>query len=529
MMSKKVIGLIRVSTRGQAKEDRAGIPAQREANRRTATTFGLEIVKTIQYSDVSGCAVMRAPEILELMRLIRSPEIHGVVTKEFSRLMRPENFYDFALLQAFVESGTVLYLPDGPIDFASKSGRLLGTIRAAIAGHERQEILERVWSAKEEKRKAGKHPQSRITLPFGVAYDPERGWSYNGQAEKVRRAFELFLSGEASYYGVGRKVGIEGTNLRVMMRNPIYCGWRVYDKRRDPSPGALRTKADGRQADRPKISRPPAEVIRVKVLDPPLVSEEDFQRVQQILDLKKQNHWRVRTDYPHRFIYNGLLRCAECGNLVYTHTRPASGDRHAQDWYVCKSRTTAERRARKSKGLGSCLNPYMVRQRLEESIDELLSDRLSNRAFLEQIASAYVSQSTKTTARVGSSAIRDELDRLEKKRRRVLAAYFENHIHRDEYESLLSGIETDKKCYQDLLLEAHQTPRLLSAADLAEAFGPFVDWKFLSREDKRIILQSLTPEIHVRDYRVVGVSLVTSCLRHDEVNHTGRGSSPRPA
>src|SRR4029077_19910055 len=170
-MTKKVIELIRVSTEAQAAQDRAGIPAQRAGNQRTSTQYGLEIVRTIEFADVSGAAVIRSPEIEELVRLMESPEIHGVVAKEFSRLMRPENFADYALLQVFVDTASILYLPDGPIDFRSKSGRFLGTIRAAMAGLERTEILERVWSAKEVKRRAGKHAQSYITLPFAIGYD----------------------------------------------------------------------------------------------------------------------------------------------------------------------------------------------------------------------------------------------------------------------------------------------------------------------------------------------------------------------
>jgi hypothetical protein len=46
-------------------------------------------------SDVSGTAVLCAPEMQELLRLIESPDIHGVIAKEFSRLMRPENFKDY--------------------------------------------------------------------------------------------------------------------------------------------------------------------------------------------------------------------------------------------------------------------------------------------------------------------------------------------------------------------------------------------------------------------------------------------------
>src|SRR2546430_16366310 len=109
------------------------------------------------------------------MRLIESPTISGVVAREFSRLMRPENFADYALLQAFADSKTVLYLPEGPLDLTSKTGRLLGTIRAAIAGMERTEILERVWTAKEEKRRRGELAQGKIVLPWGVGYEQGRG------------------------------------------------------------------------------------------------------------------------------------------------------------------------------------------------------------------------------------------------------------------------------------------------------------------------------------------------------------------
>jgi DNA invertase Pin-like site-specific DNA recombinase len=118
---KSVIELIRVSTEQQAGEDRAGIPAQREINRRTARAYGLTIVKSIEIVDVSGTAVLSSPQMQELLRLMEAPEIHGVITKEFSRLMRPEKFTDYALLQQFIDTRTVLYLPDGPIDLVQRA------------------------------------------------------------------------------------------------------------------------------------------------------------------------------------------------------------------------------------------------------------------------------------------------------------------------------------------------------------------------------------------------------------------------
>ena len=245
---------------------------------------------------------------------MESPEIHGVVAKEFSRLMRPENFADYALLRVLVDLQAFLYLPDGPIDFSSKSGRFLGTIRAAMAGLERAEILERVWSAKRKSDVRGNMP-SYITLPYGVGYEAKtERWFYKAEAEKVCEAFRLLLAGETSYKELGRRVGMDSFNLRIIMRNPIYTGWRVYTQRRDMS-GAIRTKAGGRQSDRPKVKRSPEDVIRVKVLDP-IVAQEHFQKARQILDLKKQNHWRVRPDFQRRFTYSGFLKCGICGNFV---------------------------------------------------------------------------------------------------------------------------------------------------------------------------------------------------------------------
>jgi hypothetical protein len=70
------------------------------------------------------------------------------------------------------------------------------------------------------------------------------------------------------------------------LRNPIWTGWRVIDKKRDPSAAGRYHKASGRRAGRRKISRGPDEIIRIRVIDQPLISDEDFQAVQKIMDLK---------------------------------------------------------------------------------------------------------------------------------------------------------------------------------------------------------------------------------------------------
>src|SRR5260370_41058531 len=200
MKKKRVIELIRVSTEGQARDDRASIPAQRSINRRTAEVHNLEIVKSIELVNVSGAAVLRTPEMQSLLKLIEDPEIDGVVVREFSRVMRPDNFGDFVLFQAFQDTGTMLYLPDGPIDLNSKAGKLMAGLRAIIAGNELSEIRERVWAAKEERRRAGKLGESSIVIPFGVGYEEKRCFFYEPEAERGREAFLRSLSGAQGYW-----------------------------------------------------------------------------------------------------------------------------------------------------------------------------------------------------------------------------------------------------------------------------------------------------------------------------------------
>jgi site-specific DNA recombinase len=505
-MSKRVIELIRVSTQGQAGADRAGIPAQREINRRTAKSFDLEIVKTIEIVDVSGASVLACPEMHELLRLIDSPHIEGVVTKEFSRLIRPDKFTDLALLETFIETKTVLFLPDGPMDLSSKTGRFVGTIRAAFAGLERREILDRMHDAKEAIRRAGKHPGGQSSLPFGVEYSKEKGWHYTAEAEKVKHAFALFLSGACSYVEIARKLNIPRSSLRYILENPIYKGWRVYDEQRDPSVSGYVARPDGRQGYRRKIERDPDNVIRVHVLDG-IVREEDFARVQHLIELKRQKHWRGRTGTPERYTYNGFLTCGECGESLYTHTSKC-------EFYICKTRHTRERRKRALRRLEPCTNKYMLRDKLEARINSLIGEKLQNPTFLATVLQDYqdrlATPSLQESPEVDRSAVIEKVDSLRLKKSRILEAFFEGVIDRTRRDEALRDVDREVDSYNELISapSARLQPQpVLSLASILRVVEPLADWEFLGRDHRRALLRQLCPEISVYHYKVKSLTL----------------------
>jgi DNA invertase Pin-like site-specific DNA recombinase len=507
---KKVIELIRVSTEGQAANDRASIPAQRTVNRRTCTQYGLEIVRSIEFSDVSGASVLLAPEMRTLLTAMQEPTIDGVVAREFSRLMRPENFSDYALLQAFVDTRKVLYLPEGPLDLTTKTGRLLGTIRAAIAGLERTEILERVWSAKEEKRRRGELGQSSIVLPYGVGYDATRGFYYKPEAERVREAFRQFLAGHQSYNELAKLLGVTPRGMHLILRNPIWTGWRVIDKKRDLTAAGRYVKPDGRQADRRKIARSPEEAIRVRVIDDPLVSEEDFQTVQRIMDLKQSKHWRTQGHIERRFTYNGFLTCSECGEVVHTVLA-------RRDYYACKGRRT----------LHTCRTSYMGREKLESALDNIFAGRLTNPEFIANCVRELQQRNQANDSAAVIQRLTSEISTLQARRLRVIDSFVEGIIEREERDRRLALFDRDiKTAGESLLREAPAAP--LDLVALLEAFAPLGEWEHWTRDQKRLVLASIVPEIRVADYKVESIGL-NPYLFSNENTRPGMDSWRRPA
>lgn len=507
---KKVIELIRVSTEQQAASDRASVPAQRAVNKRTCSQYGLEIVHSIEIADVSGACVLLASEIQDLIKLMQSPKIDGVVAREFSRLMRPENFADYALLQAFADSKTVLYLPEGPIDLSSKTGRLLGTIRAAIAGMERTEILERIWSAKEEKRQRGELAQSAVVLPFAVGYDQGRGFFYKPESERVRKAFRLFLAGTQNYAKLAKLVGVTPRGMHIILRNPIWTGWRVIDKKRDSSAAGRYPAINGRQADRRKIMRAPDEVIRTKVIDEPLISDADFQAVQRIMDRKQSRHWRCQENIKRRFTYNGFLTCSKCGKVVHTALA-------RRDYYACKGRRTDHK----------CTAKYMSRDRLEAVLDSLFANNLSSPTFIGRCVEEVKQRVAQGDSAQRIQKLNAEINSLRRKRERVIDSYVAEVIGAEDRDRRIKTIDGDIRVAQDALMSLDPTPSL-NETQLIEAFATLGEWECWTRDQKRAVLSTLVPDIRVADYTVESLGLNPSIFSNEDTR-TDKDSWRPPA
>ena len=205
---------------------------------------------------------MNAPEIHELISWIKKPEIKAVIIREFSRLIRMDDFTGFKLFNEFADSKTKIYYPGGEIDFSTSQGKIIGSLLGVLGGIEKQELKLKTWESKERKRELGLDASGPVTWPAGIAFDKKTNqWHWTDEIEKVRRAFRLFLSGDTSFSSIEEKTGLTRYNLRTIFSNRIYTGYRVIDTMRNPAKEARYASKDGRQSSRRKMCRPKPIVV----------------------------------------------------------------------------------------------------------------------------------------------------------------------------------------------------------------------------------------------------------------------------
>ena len=140
----------------------------------------------------------------------------------------------------------------------------------------------------------------------------------------------------------------------------------------------------------------------------------------------------------------------------------------------------------------------MRRDRLDPYLDGLFAKQLSSETFLTRIAQA------KKKPQANIEQIRQQIDALAGKRERVLDTYFEGVITGTERDKKIAEIEKEKQVFSDLLTREEPT-RQIDVETLAQQFKVFRQFDLLSRDQKRRLLNTITPRIVVANYQVEGM------------------------
>ena len=448
----KVVSLVRVSVERQAGPDRAGIDRQRESIRRIIQQRNLDCIRSFTLVNVSGSNVRRAPEIVEILAMVESRAVQGVVVADLDRLGRTDRFEDFALFQAFQDSGATLFCGDSELRMDSSDGYISALIKGAFAGVELQTLRNRMMGGKEELRKKGYCASAAHTLPLAISYDrTARKYSYaSPEIDSVKEAFRLVDEcGIKNYCEISRRTGIKATSLKNILRNPIYKGIRVYDTKRGPE---KYQSVNGRQTERKKVRREEAEIIRVKVFDVLPVDVERFDRVQKILS---ETHRRWKEIRQHKtnviFLAGGISFCAHCGSPLYGSAHPRKNGT-VLSYYRCRSNTPRHRER-----TGGCTFAHIRRIEIDEALLNLLRQQFSRPETVQRIIEhALEAVRDRTGAGHSSEEVEATLQKLKRRQMRLTEAFEKELIPMEAFESRMNVVRQEESAVRSWLAKATQ-------------------------------------------------------------------------
>jgi DNA invertase Pin-like site-specific DNA recombinase len=452
---RRAIAILRVST------DQQDVERQRRDVAAGTRAHNLEIVRTVELSDLSGTKVLTHDEVRRVLADLSRADIHGVIVSAIDRLIRPGQLGDLQIFDFFQRSKKLIFTPAQVIDINTQAGFLTSGIMGVIAGFERQMILARTSAGREICRQRGGNPCGSVVLPRGVSYSKSAGWAYaEPYASQVRKAYDLLFE-RRSWHDIAERLGGSWTfnGIRVSLMNPIWKGIRRY--------------TEGRE-----------EPLELRVIDPPLISPERWEAAQAII-LEKRTRW-AKTKQPPRFLLSGLLRCA-CGKPVYvrcgSRTQPRS-------YYYCASGFS---------GQGPRCSARSVQQpATDRMVEQIVSTQLLDAVFSKKLLAKF--QTGQPARNENAEKLTHEREKLEAERQRLLRMTLKGDCREDDFARESKRIEAEMRALN--LLAPPPMPATFDTAQLVlritRAFARFAKQPFAEKHNllrtvfKEIVLENGT-------------------------------------
>jgi site-specific DNA recombinase len=410
----RVLGRVRLS---QDREESTSVERQREVIEQWAQAHGHEVIGWAQDTNVSGSVrPFEAPAFAPWLDQ-RASEWDIVCAWKLDRLGR--NAIQLSELFGWCQAhGKILVSTSESIDLSTWAGRMLAGVIAGLAEGELEGIRERVRASRAKLREAARWPGGKP--PYGYKAVPLSGggWTLIEDPEAaavIRRIVRELLDGgtltgtaraltsegvytPADHYRVQRglkpakrkdgKMGIREwrtTPLRNLLRSPALLGQAHYQ-------GSIVRDDDGLPVQ----------------LGEPLVSADEWQRVQAILDGNSEARKDARRSEVT--MWAGLVFCAACGSVMH---HDANSVRRGEKRYLY----------RYAKCKTQC-SPRIPAEEIEQLAEEVFLRELGDREVRERVwvpgddqqaaiaeAVQAVDELSQAAGRASSATMRDRLQR----------------------------------------------------------------------------------------------------------------------
>lgn len=275
----QVMLYIRVSTDRQAEEGYS-IDIQKERLASYVKSMFDESVQTDYFIDdgYSGGNLER-PEMQRMIKSIKDGAGTHVVVYKLDRLSRSQKDTLYLIEDVFLMHNVAFISMQESFNTATPFGRAVIGILSVFAQLERENIYERTRSGMQKRVESGLWPGGG-NVPFGYDYDQQTGTLVpNKDADTVRAAYKLFLSGYSTYK-IADMLGLKYDRLAYqILTRKSNAGYIVYN-------GA---EYKGRHE--------------------PLVSLETYEKTMELM--RDRSSRRIVSETAH--LLTGLVKCGVCG------------------------------------------------------------------------------------------------------------------------------------------------------------------------------------------------------------------------
>ena len=238
--------------------------------------------------------------------------------------------------------------------------------------------------------------------------------------------------------------------------------------------------------------------MRVKIDIPPLVSEEEFDRVQEILN-DQARAWKNSRSDTSRFENSGLLFCG-CDHRMYAKSGGSRTGR--RDFYWCSSA---------HRGGPGCGSPKPERVAMDFTVTSFVSEYFTEPKVLQSILDSVNLQSNRVPLLTKIEESQREIAKLKSEKKRLLHLAVRGLFSDDELEGEAQRIQSEVRTWESIAKNAEKELEARCIRDtkqLAHSIcSVFSEFEFLQRSDRRKLLRTFISRIEVSDRSITKVRL----------------------
>ena len=389
---------------------------------------------------ISGTSVKKREDFLRMVDDAKKKKFDLILTKEISRFSR-NTLDSIKYTQELLSCGVGVHFLSDNINTFQPDSELRLTIMSSIAQEEIRKLSERVRFGYKRSVEKGIVPGSNNI--YGYTKNKGKLVIDEEQAKFIRLIFETYVSENIGVhrlgfklfeeYGVNNYSGkpIAGTVIKNIIRNPKYKGYFCAHKE---------TTVDYHDRKRKRFKRDEWIVYKDNETCPPIVSEELWDKANEILDARSKKHDQINKNNKYnKFPFSGLMHCHFDGATFVRGTyQIGKGDRsRRRKFWACNNY-----RIHGKKKTEGCNSPVLYYEELVEVCKKILNMILvCQDDLISEINDMISDIRTKKDYKKEIKLIDEKLFKTNNEKKELIMMRMRKEIDLKEYNSLKDDLD----------------------------------------------------------------------------------------